>query len=62
MVAMKVTNKDMTDFIDLYPCFSHSQLRSFPTIDQEIGIVHLQDLSGLISIKCRRSRIGAKYF
>ena len=55
MVPMQMTYEDMAYFIDLNPGFRHAKLCSFPTIDQQIGIIHLQDLSSLISIKCRRS-------
>jgi hypothetical protein len=54
MVAMQMANKDVAYFINLNPGFRHAKLCSLPAIDQEIRTIHLQDLSSLISIKCRR--------
>ena len=34
MVPMQMTYEDMAYFIDLHPGFPHSELSSFPTIDQ----------------------------
>ena len=61
MVTMQMAYKNMAYFIDLNPCFRHAQLGSFPAIDQEIGTIYLQNLGCLITIKCRRGRVTAKY-
>lgn len=46
-----MTDHDVVDLIDLHPGPAQALLSSFATIDEEIGVVDQQNLSGLMSVK-----------
>ena len=54
---MQVADQNMINLIDLYFYFMQSKLGSFTAIDQEMRVVYLESLCGLVSVKCRSSRI-----